>query len=258
MHGKLLTTTEAAHLCSVTPDTVLKWIRSGRLPARRTIGGHHRIHRADLEALIHPRDGTSRDATPSRRRVRYCWEHHGNGELLENCRKCAAYLMRAHRCYELAKVAPAAFHPKVFCNGGCESCSYFIEVQGQRANVLVITNDPDLTRELRSRIGEAGFNLEITDCEYSCSAILNRFRADYAIVDCNLGRQATADIVKHLMQDPRIPFVRIVLAGSAEERPGDCEMQVFARIERPWTFGDIVECIQGELSIGPGVTLAHG
>ena len=33
---RFLTTGQAAELCSVTPDTVLKWIRSGRLAAART------------------------------------------------------------------------------------------------------------------------------------------------------------------------------------------------------------------------------
>ena len=48
----LLTTGQAARLCSVTPDTVLKWIKKGRLRGVRTAGGHYRIERRLLDPLI--------------------------------------------------------------------------------------------------------------------------------------------------------------------------------------------------------------
>ena len=52
MRGEGLSTGAAARLCSVNPDTVLKWIKKGRLPATRTVGGHYRIEEQDLAALI--------------------------------------------------------------------------------------------------------------------------------------------------------------------------------------------------------------
>ena len=48
MQAELLTTGKAARFCSVKPDTVLKWIKKGRLPAARTAGGHYRIEEQDL------------------------------------------------------------------------------------------------------------------------------------------------------------------------------------------------------------------
>ena len=45
----VLTTGQAAKLCAVSTDTVLKWIRKGRLKAFRTAGGHCRINRPDLQ-----------------------------------------------------------------------------------------------------------------------------------------------------------------------------------------------------------------
>ena len=49
-----LTAGKAALLCSVKPDTVLKWIKKGRLPAIRTVGGHYRVEERDvLQALAH-------------------------------------------------------------------------------------------------------------------------------------------------------------------------------------------------------------
>ncbi|MHC4663312.1 MAG: helix-turn-helix domain-containing protein, partial [Planctomycetota bacterium] len=52
MDQKYLTTGQAAIRCSVSPDTVLKWIRSGLLPARKTAGGHHRINERDLDRVL--------------------------------------------------------------------------------------------------------------------------------------------------------------------------------------------------------------
>jgi len=252
MDSGLLTTSQAASLCSVTPDTVLKWIRSGRLPARRTAGGHHRIARADLERLMQP--GALQEEPqqiPERRRFRYCWEYNGNGQVLEVCQRCAVYLLRARRCYEMAKVAPEAVHPKVYCRAGCEECAYYKEVRDQEINVLVVTGDPVLTRDLRFHGSTAGFNLEIADCEYATSAVLNRFKADYIIVDCSLGRRASRDIIKHLRQDPRIPFVRLILAENQNQAPLGCEKEVFARIERPLRLIDISDCIEGIHCAGP-------
>ncbi len=246
VNSRYITTSAAAKLCAVTPDTVLKWIRTGRLPARRTAGGHNRIDRADLDRIMHPSiPAVDRIEPAGRRRFRYCWEFNGNGRLLEACRCCAVYLLRARRCYELARVAPGAVQPRVFCESGCAQCAYYREVHDQEINVLVITNDQALMREMRSAMAEASFNLEIADCEYSASAVLSRFKADFAFVDCSLGRRASRDIIRHLKQDPRVPFIRVVLAGNPGQAPAGCEKEIFARIERPLSLKDITECIEG-------------
>src|SRR5262249_18839656 len=45
---ELFSTHEAARVCRVTPMTVIRWIKEGKLPAFRTAGGHRRILRDDL------------------------------------------------------------------------------------------------------------------------------------------------------------------------------------------------------------------
>ena len=169
--SKFLSTGQAAVRCSVSPDTVLKWIRSGRLPARRTAGGHNRIAEADLEKLLEDPLPVSREpgAAAHRRQFRYCWEHNGSGKLLNGCRACPLYLMRAQRCYDVARIAPGAAPPMTFCEGSCEDCDFYNVVQGQMTNVLVVTDDPELTRELRAGEADADFNLEIADSEYTCA-----------------------------------------------------------------------------------------
>jgi len=42
---------EAARLLGVAPDTVRVWERKGKVSAIRTLGGHRRFRRGDIEAL---------------------------------------------------------------------------------------------------------------------------------------------------------------------------------------------------------------
>jgi len=246
MENRFLTTSQAANLCSVTPDTVLKWIHSGHLPARRTAGGHHRIDKRDLESVMMPSRSEPIEGEPQQQRgFQYCWEHNGGGEVRKGCLECAVYLMRAQRCYELARRGPDAGHARVFCEESCEECEYYRQVQGQGINVLVVTNDAELVSRLQTARNPGSFNLRIANCEYDCSSAINQFRPDFVVIDCSLGAVASREMSHHLVQDPRIPFVRLVLAGSEEEFPSECEREAIARIRRPFNLLDIGKCIEG-------------
>jgi excisionase family DNA binding protein len=48
MSAQFLTTFQAAKMCHVSPGSVVRWIREGKLPASMTAGGHHRIALEDL------------------------------------------------------------------------------------------------------------------------------------------------------------------------------------------------------------------
>lgn len=50
----LLTTAEAANLLNVSPVTISRWVKQGRLTAYRIGPRVVRIRRGDLEALLHP------------------------------------------------------------------------------------------------------------------------------------------------------------------------------------------------------------
>ena len=52
MKRKGLTTGEVADYCHVTTTTICNWIKSGRLKAYRTPGGHYRIHLEDFKAFL--------------------------------------------------------------------------------------------------------------------------------------------------------------------------------------------------------------
>ena len=48
----LLMPAEVARLFGTSPKTVVRWAKSGQLPAVRTLGGHRRFRRADVEAAL--------------------------------------------------------------------------------------------------------------------------------------------------------------------------------------------------------------
>lgn len=52
----MLTVPEAARRAGRNPETIRRWIRSGRLPARK-IGTQHVIEETDLDAATGERDG---------------------------------------------------------------------------------------------------------------------------------------------------------------------------------------------------------
>ena len=45
---RLMTPAEVAALFRVSPKTVTRWSRAGRLPAVRTLGGHRRFRASDV------------------------------------------------------------------------------------------------------------------------------------------------------------------------------------------------------------------
>jgi DNA-binding NtrC family response regulator len=140
-------------------------------------------------------------------------------------------------------MAPGAEHVGTHCEETCGECEYFRGVHEQDTNVLVVTNDNELGEALKASSDQVLFNLRIADCEYQCSAVLNEFKPDFVVVDSALGPEPTLHLTRHLIDDARVPFVRIVIAGKKENFPADCEKGICALIERPFSIQDISKCI---------------
>ncbi|KRC43003.1 BldC family transcriptional regulator [Oerskovia sp. Root22] len=51
-HSTLLTTAEVARIFRVGPRTVHRWAVAGKLSTIRTMGGHRRYYRHEIEALV--------------------------------------------------------------------------------------------------------------------------------------------------------------------------------------------------------------
>ncbi len=48
----ILTVVKASKYCRVSPKTIINWIESGHIKAYKTVGGHRRINKADLEDFM--------------------------------------------------------------------------------------------------------------------------------------------------------------------------------------------------------------
>jgi len=51
-HDPLLTPAEVAAMFRVSPKTVTRWARSGKLTALRTLGGHRRFRTSEVRQLL--------------------------------------------------------------------------------------------------------------------------------------------------------------------------------------------------------------
>ncbi|MHC4859748.1 MAG: excisionase family DNA-binding protein [Planctomycetota bacterium] len=230
----LLSTGQAARLCSVTSEAVLRWIKSGRLRALRTPGGHHRIPKAELER--HQGLKVQRQ---------FCWEYHGKGtELLDTCRRCIVYRSRTQRCWELARLGKAAEHSLRYCKTSCEDCDYFRLMQGRVAHVLVLSDDPRLLTRLRSEPPSAELELEFAETEYALSGLVESFRPEFVVIDGEFGATRVRGIARSLLRDPRARLEGIILAADADEPTEARGEGVLARIGRPFGVDQISECIR--------------
>ena len=52
VESDLLTPAEVATLFRVSPKTVTRWARSGKLTALRTLGGHRRFRKTEVKDLL--------------------------------------------------------------------------------------------------------------------------------------------------------------------------------------------------------------
>lgn len=122
-----LTTFQAADILSVTPDSILKWIKSGKLKARRTPGGHYRISRQKVELLLNESDkNVTQDVNLTEQSIKYCWEF--NSEQINcnsDCQNCLVYKSHALRCYEMSGLPPELGYLKKYCTSTCENCEYY-------------------------------------------------------------------------------------------------------------------------------------
>lgn len=245
MSATLLTTGRAARLCSVTPDTVLKWIKSGRLPANRTAGGHYRVEQSDLLSVLSHTNGsepwTQETAALCSRPMR-CWEYMNHGPGVE-CKDCVAYRVHASWCFQLVNVVRGAGHTKRFCSGLCQECPYYRRVHGLPTNVLVITSDESLIQSL-AKSDHFSIDFRFARRGYDASAIISVFRPAWVAIDQAILENLGVGLLEALASDARTRGARILLA--VRKGAVGCRIHsksVFATIEEPFSADEIVAII---------------
>jgi len=245
MSATLLTTGKAAQLCSVKPDTVLKWIKKGRLPASRTAGGHYRVEERALTSLLSEPDQPGNEHNTSSSlcsRPMRCWEYMNYGPG-DECRECVVYRVRATWCFRMVNVVRGAGHGKRFCNGICQECPYYRRVHGLPSNVLVITRDEALIQDLAKRESDA-IAFRFARRDYDASAIVAVFRPAFVILDQAILETLGPTLLDELTADPRTSGARMVVAirkGAMGYRVRNGA--VFATVEEPFSADDIVAIV---------------
>lgn len=49
---EIMTVVKASKYCNVSPKTIINWVEAGNIKAYKTVGGHRRINKIDLEAFM--------------------------------------------------------------------------------------------------------------------------------------------------------------------------------------------------------------
>lgn len=237
-----------ARLCSVKPDTVLKWIKRGRLAATRTAGGHHRVDQRHLTPFLPTIAGgkgnpTLPESPPAPLR---CWEYLGSGTVREECKQCIVYQIRAGLCFQVVNLPCGAGQAKRVCASSCEECVYYRRVTGQATNVLVITGDPALIAELRAAKDER-VSVRWARNAYETSTLVAEFRPAFVLVDEDVVAVAGDGLVESLLNDPRVPGLKVILGISRKARNRTHTIShpsVIATLEKPFGASRIADVIR--------------
>jgi|SRR5581483_7819682 len=246
MSRQLFSTGEVARRCSVKGDTILKWIKKGRLPATRTPGGHFRVEESDLLALltkVSPPEPAATPKVPLLSHPLRCWEYMSEN-LRDECRNCIVYKVRASWCFRLTAALRSGSHAKRFCSGSCQDCPYHRHVLGLPTNVLVVTRDERLIQDLARKESDR-ITFRFARSAYDASAVVSVFRPAYAVVDENLLEGGEPRLLESLISDPRSPGLRVLLGvrrGMGHARAG--KFALAGTIEEPFTAEDIAALVE--------------
>lgn len=209
-----LSTGKASALLSVTSDTILKWIKQGKLPTVRTVGGHHRIPKEAVSALLNPVEkGPSFSHSSPEKRLVHCWEFFAeNGKTRPGCQSCLVLRAQALKCFEMNHLSKNMGFNGGTCASSCENCAYFHFHQGRPFKVLVVTDNPTCRENLTRQAGSQNIQFQFVSCEYESSLVIDRFRPDFVVVDCTMQEMKCQELCHHLADDPRIPEATLILA----------------------------------------------
>jgi excisionase family DNA binding protein len=250
--AELLTTGKAARLCSVRPDTILKWIKRGRLEAVRTVGGHYRIEPQDIAPLIRKDarpEGVAPPPPECNPQPMRCWEYlSSHGEIRGECKHCVVYQVRAAWCFQVAGLEQDIGHAKHFCRTSCQECAYYRRVRGLATNVLVVTADHSLVYRLKGD-PQRDLSLRFVSNSYEASAVIQAFRPGFVILDRDNQAIDEVEMVRCLATDPRLPGVKVMLAVSPTrpgKRVGGQYRDIVAGVlQKPFASRRISEVIDG-------------
>ncbi len=237
----LLTTGQAAKLCSVKPDTMLKWIKKGKIKASRTAGGHFRVNRSDMADYISSTHSENEEDSikGTRKPFQFCWEYFAlHGEIIQDCLKCLVYSSRTMRCWELSRLSTEFGFAGIYCTTTCNDCKYKQDQRSKPFQVILVTDDDQIKTSLLEQSEGTWSIMRFTNCEYGCSSIIDQFRPDYIVIDgyC-FSEERCAEFCFNLQQDPRIPETKIImlLSESAQKKGNRNQSKIYKYINKPFS-----------------------
>lgn len=240
-----LTTGEAARLCSVERDTVLKWIKRGRTPAARTAGGHYRIAVQDVEKLLAP---SPRRQPADAARLLGCWDYLAAGGKIRNeCRQCLAYQAAAARCFRL-RHWPGLDSTQMGCGRkSCEECPYYRQVVGLPTKVLVITGDSGLRQALET--ADPNVALSFARNAYEAARIVPELWPALVVIDDEVDRGGGLTLLESLLSDPSVVGLRAIYATGSRSRTAAMKQvkgyfSVLAVLKKPFGLTAIREVLE--------------
>jgi excisionase family DNA binding protein len=241
MDQDIISTGQAAKLCSVTPDTILKWIKNNKLEAIKTAGGHYRITKEKLQPYMVERLEPTQQAPIQ---INYCWEYHARDDNVnESCRECLIFKSKAEKCYLLSGLGKQAGHAQTFCTTSCYECEYFQFISESPINVLIISENTDMKEKLKADVKE-NLVLKSSCCGYETSTLIQDFRPDYIIIDESMVKSNSDELCKHILDDPRAHGSQIILAVTKHKSDKELTRGVCASIGIPFSASDMEECFQ--------------
>ncbi|TET37591.1 MAG: helix-turn-helix domain-containing protein [Planctomycetota bacterium] len=246
--NSILTTGQVAKLCSVSPDTVLKWIKSGKIDATRTVGGHYRVQRDAIARLVCTQEELIAQVSSSqkrRRRFHFCWEYFaGQGEMDKNCLKCVVYRTKSIHCWEISDLSSKHGFAGIYCKSSCEDCPYRKNQISRPFNIIIVTDNRRLKSTLSDQGEDSGFIAHFASCEYECSSLVDKFRPDYVVLDDScFEKDGFEELCNHILKDPRIPHAKIILVADSPQSILKNDSRVFKRVKKPLTARKLEHCI---------------
>ena len=248
-----LTTTQAAVLLGVSPDTILKWVKAGKISSHRTLGGHYRISPSaielpekDLAGANYSVVDAASEQDSQQSDFQYCWQFQSkNGKIKKECLSCLSYQSRSYRCYELRRQTDSEDYWQSVCNTSCEKCSYYHEVIGKERNVLILSNGRKLLKKGEDTGQTEDFRIEFAESEYECSCLVEKFRPDYFVIDYALGVRRVTALCRSIHNDKRIPVSRVIISSKENNLQDYCDKEMYGWITRPFTIRQLKSCIEG-------------
>jgi len=262
MTGKTISTGNAAQLCNVTRDTILKWIKKGLINANRTPGGHYRVTEESIKEYLTDGislsdnnktavSGETLETTPKLpTNWTPCWEYMSEDDTIrDSCQQCIVYRSKAHRCFEMSDLGQPNGFQGTYCETTCNECSFFKESVGWKNNhnILVITEDEYIIGSLIKGLHRTQLMLRFTSSIYECSALIDSFKPGVLLVDFELQQVQVENLCQRISEDKRLPSAKIIAItpkGVSPEALRFCSRSICAHLEKPVSLEHLEVCIQ--------------